>query len=355
MDRLGRKVQQSIGAFKNSVGRKKHPVPSLGTPLTSRNHLFCFRCQVKLGKLLNRGTLCPLCRRKVCKKCLANQSTTCSAGSLQLLPRPLSSQLKSCSASSLSSPPFGLQRPASIAIAYTSYGHSCSRSSADLLETYGTYSSAYASTPTLIGVCSSPQPSHHPPSSSSSPSSSPSFPASPKQHQSSPFAAVPHSTCQQQHSVHSAISWDQLSDFDFVRPTHLLPSESSRTVSCLSLECSPRPDTRPPTLLQRAATLGNISDLRHVRKPPKSASARLAAAAGRKCNTLWKRSSATIAAGSWTLYQKTTGLARKGVLANGKEMSKKAATLSTTDTSVYRCKLKGLCDHCCRKMWVFFW
>lgn len=41
-------------------------------PLASKANLFCFRCQVKLGKILNRGTFCPICRRKICSKCLAS-------------------------------------------------------------------------------------------------------------------------------------------------------------------------------------------------------------------------------------------------------------------------------------------
>ena len=40
----------------------------------SKANLYCFRCQVKLGKILNRGTFCPICRRKICKKCLASSN-----------------------------------------------------------------------------------------------------------------------------------------------------------------------------------------------------------------------------------------------------------------------------------------
>lgn len=43
---------------------------------SSKANLYCFRCQVKLGKILNRGTFCPLCRRKICKKCLASSNNS---------------------------------------------------------------------------------------------------------------------------------------------------------------------------------------------------------------------------------------------------------------------------------------
>ena len=50
----------------------------------SKANLYCFRCQVKLGKILNRGRFCPICRRKICKKCLAssNYSSLCQASNL---------------------------------------------------------------------------------------------------------------------------------------------------------------------------------------------------------------------------------------------------------------------------------
>lgn len=32
----------------------------------------CARCLVELGRILNRGALCPMCLKKVCKECRHN-------------------------------------------------------------------------------------------------------------------------------------------------------------------------------------------------------------------------------------------------------------------------------------------
>lgn len=306
MDRLSRKVQQSIGAIKG-VGRKKSP--TLGNPLPSRNQLFCFRCQVKLGKLLNRGTLCPLCRRKVCKKCLANRVP-------DLIIHPAVST------------------------------HDSSIQSTAFAEHFSV-DPTYSSCPSVQFIPTLPD------SMSSRPDSR-------------------HSLALPVHHNLRSISCDRLA------PSSQLSSSSSislHATSCISLErsvSSIRPSTltstpsRPPTLLQRAATLGNISDLKHVRNAPKSASARFAAAAGRKCNDLFRRGSATLAAGSLHLYRKTASIGRRSSSLSATTSyagasdtagsgirhaaTHHAATVPASDFPALRCNLKRLCDHCCRKM-----
>lgn len=51
-------------------------MPHKPKPIPSKTNHYCFRCQIKLGKILNRGSWCPVCRRKICKKCLASSSNS---------------------------------------------------------------------------------------------------------------------------------------------------------------------------------------------------------------------------------------------------------------------------------------